>query len=509
MADKMNLMDLPTEIILLILEALDNFSDLLTSRFVCQRLAATSKRLLYPELNVCLTTKSLERLRYISADSLMARSVKTLKFDLSLYNTESSTDDDAYETMCTNEVRYMLEEAKREWKSDQSISDLDRNGLRVFGEKLVNEFEGDFRTPEGKTLIQAFWLKYRNLHDDQQAAIQEFADISGFADILRSFTNLRYVDITDKSVKSNWNFMKNKSVLVNGVIGDAVRDLHWDEIEFWESSLHMCMDSLVMGLEEDVTYPITLCNVIASTCLCPGKWREDQEDWEDRRRPSVTFLGDIFTALAESSTFPKVLRLNIVRYEYLNIYKMTDAQLEDARHVLQKVETIDAVVTPCPRKPNNQPTPFTLDDWRQLKKLIAVLCDNHPKLERLGLFLDGYLDLNGGALLPSDNEPFDLRWNNSLDTLFLHGLVLLHTEFEHMVRHLPQSLEELWFGGFGLHSGSWTRAIDFLRNSLKSRRVEELTFRSPYGAEYGIYDYPPTYDSTRIENYILGRARSY
>jgi hypothetical protein len=450
MDHKINLLKLPTELLMLCFEALDDNSDLTTSRLVCRQLGAICGGMLWRNINVRLSTKSLRQLQYISENPEFARSVRALTFDLGLYHTDFTTNIGSYSAKCINELDYALQEAKQEWERDKTMPEEQRHALVLNGMRLASSWRQTSHFGETRTLLRAFQSKYRELTDDQALALQECADISKFANILRSFTNLRHVKITDKPIKPKWKF-KGKESIINGEIGEAIRSLHRDTLKYWESELHRCMDSLVFNTDTS-TSPDIMGGVIASTCLSTGKWMEYMKP-----HAPVTVLGDIFTALAELSRFPTSLEVDIRRHAYLNIYKMTDEQLEHARYVPQNAKSVHVLMPPTEH--SFEATSFTLEDWEQMRKLIAAPGESSSKLEDLEIRINGYLELKRGTPFPADSKSFDIRWEK-LESLCLEGVPFLQTEFEHMVKHLPVSLKKLDLTKVFLSSGLWAHAID-------------------------------------------------
>ncbi|QKX53627.1 uncharacterized protein TRUGW13939_00706 [Talaromyces rugulosus] len=451
----MNLLKFPTEILILCFEPLDDISDLTTSRLVCRQLGAICGGMLWRNINVRLSTKSLKRLQYISENPEFARSVRALTFDVGLYHTDCATNLSSYSIKCINEVDYALQEAEQEWERDKTMPEEQLDAFVLNGTQLSTNWRQTAHFGETKTLMQAFQHKYRELADDQALALQECTDISKFANILRSFTNVRRVKITDKPIKTKWKF-KGKDSILNGEIGKAIRSLRQDTLEYWESELHRYMDSLVFNTDTSTLTDI-MGDVIASACLSTGKWIEYRG--QSPPHSPVTVLGDIFTALAELSSFPTSLEVDIRRYAYVNIYKMTDKQLEYARYLPQNAKSIHVLMTHTENPVELKLVPFMLKDWEQMRKLITALGESSSKLEDLEVRIDGYLKLKGGTPFPADSKSFNIRWEK-LESLCLEGVPFLKTKFEHMVKHLPVSLKKLDLNKVFLSSGSWAHATD-------------------------------------------------
>lgn len=490
------LIKLPNEIIKLCLDSLDKLSDITTSRLACRKLAAIGAPLLWRDgLDVTMTTRSLARLQFISEnrDPVFAISVKKITFDLSYYDDEAAENFRMYSWVNTGRIRSKFAQIESDATApDSEFYSQDRDIFCDIARQIHEEWgNSDLENSKPKALLTVLYDKYCHLYNDQQVAIEQFANIGKIASALQRLTNIRCVRITDKSTDPLWEPEEDEATIWE-LLNDIIMPI-FDKAEsshqrlFGEDAIQTFSRDARPGYEELVR------DIIMGRCLHKFQLRE--EWWPETPGPSrmAPVLVNVFKALARSYTFPTSVELDITPPKHLRMLKIAKEEVRYVRDVAKNARTVDISVTSWARSPTSNQY-RTYNEWAYMKRLIGTLCNHSPKLQHLRINLHGYPHADS---LPhiSAGQFLSLRWEH-LQSLDLCSVPFRSDDFVEMIKNLPATLEKLHLNEiYLLPSGTWAYAMRPLRDL---RRVD-LYFRWPCGGEYGGRGYAEGIDNEELD----------
>lgn len=459
----MNLQNLPSEILDNCVRFLNHASDIAACRLVSKRLADICAPMLCRSIYIRVSNDTLDSLGTLCQNPLIARSIKTVNFDLSFYNDLFARDLASFAEWTAGDVFGLMDAYDHGDFMPDTFFEIGRKIVRDWTAVKDGSYDAARPTPVQSMLLE-FHEEYGRLYEDQELARVKNRYTTGILAMLQRLTGVERVRISDDCQQK----------LVPKENQPASRTPSEFE-EFSEPTLRLeCLRAL------------------------PWKGNFYRPDVD----PPVHLLADIFGALAQASISPTAFSACFSPPPVLRVFRSLQEHLHYIRHVLRHAKSVRIWVYSWARQDSlavNNDRPC--DEMQHLGALVGAFC-NVEELEHLTLSFEEYPCFTERPQI-SATKFLALRWK-CLQSLCLRNIPFEDTEMVSLVQRLPQTLKRLKVCSLYLLSGSWAQAVEHLRALTQ---LKEMDFQSPRGAEFG---HTATFleDSKRegISRYILRRG---
>ncbi|KAJ4358323.1 uncharacterized protein N0V89_002905 [Didymosphaeria variabile] len=452
-------------------------SDIENLRLVSKRVNANASPFLVTEAHVSFNRNSIRDLETLSNHSVFSKSIKCVQIDVSYYDKLLAKSCHRFVEHNASKLGYtldLLSRATHRWyDKDGNMKEEYRGDKEIFAKAYrVNEewnrtaavmaTEDVIRSDatEAQKLLLTAYEEYKELYDEQQAAIATGQGVERVAQALHKMTSLDEIVVKDLKFSRPG---KNRRP--------------WVERFYTER--------------------------LIESCLKKSRWKGSFMTAMETR-PPVHIVTDLFAALADSSVRPASFTICITPPTDLRCIDFTSKQLETVRTVLAQAKELSLDVLSWERRDslaenNDRPK----EELTGLCALSRALFSS-SRLQGLRLSLGNYpcfYELPKISLF--DLLPMPLP-SNDVSELGFQSVPLKMDELRALVDTMKDRIKRLALNRPYLLDGSWADSIAMLRDLEK---LEWVDFKYPYGGEYGDRRDGPKIEHGLIESYISGKIK--